>query len=197
MRRGVCRILRLDETMQVKWARFVVPSFLLVLVALFCGCFLFVPEDVPTYWVLVAFAFNVFQFLPISGFVFRRQEVERLGVGVSPSQVVSDLGGEFAMIAVIGPGDRKLFQTRVVAFDVVQPRGVGGREDQSDAIVLRPFLDYLVLVGRKVVLDDIQALLHGISSSEILEKREMFSPCFAKFVVAKRTLSLRSIAAWR
>jgi len=99
---------------------------------------------------------------------------------------VSDLGGEFAMIAVIGPGDRKLFQTRVVAFDVVQPRGVGGREDQSDAIGLRPFLDYLVVVGRKVVLDDIQPLLHGISSSEILEKREMFSPCFAKFVVRQK-----------
>ena len=34
---------------------------------------------------LVAFAFNVFQFLPISGFLFRCQEVERLGVGVSPA----------------------------------------------------------------------------------------------------------------
>lgn len=76
---------------------------------------------------------------------------------------------------VVAMGEDVLLQMRELAFDAIEPRGVGWRELQHDIVLLGPAENLWRLVCRKVVQNDMDAT--GVLAADGLEEiQEILGP---------------------
>lgn len=84
------------------------------------------------------------------------------------------------MRTVIGRLQRELLQARKVTLDAVEPGAVRRRQIEANVVQRRPQLDLFLHMRSVVIDDDVQLLLTRIARTHPFEKRQEFSPTFAR-----------------
>ena len=97
------------------------------------------------------------------------------------------------MVDEVGVGEDESLNAREDAFNRVEPRCVGGRVDERDIVGTRPADDFDFSMRRRVVQDDVEALIARIAISQVSEEAQDLPPTLTKVAMHEETVILQII----